>query len=65
MYDYETIFQCAKKVELKEQTQANINECINGPLSNDLLVAHGEKTKKLNPSLSFVPTITINGVSTR
>ena len=62
---YELIFQCAKKVALSEQTQASINECINGPLSNELLVAHGEKTKKLNPSLSFVPTITINGVSTR
>ncbi|KOX78534.1 Gamma-interferon-inducible lysosomal thiol reductase [Melipona quadrifasciata] len=60
-----SIPQCAKKVELKEQTKANINECINGSLSNELLVAYGEKTKKLNPSLSFVPTITINGENTR
>lgn len=42
-----------------------MNECVKSSLSDDLLVAYGEKTKELAGRLSFVPTITINGVSTR
>lgn len=42
-----------------------MDECVKSSLSDDLLVAYGEKTKELAARLSFVPTITINGVSTR
>lgn len=59
------IFQCSKKVGLSEQTQKKVDECIKSPLSDELLVANGETTKQMVGKLSFVPTITINGVSTR
>ncbi|XP_043784290.1 GILT-like protein 1 [Apis laboriosa] len=60
-----SILECAEKEGLNEQTQANINECINSSLSNELLVEYGKKTQELKPDLSFVPTITINGVNSR
>ncbi|XP_050491189.1 uncharacterized protein LOC126873898 [Bombus huntii] len=56
-----SLSQCAKNVGLSEQIQEKMNECIKSSLSDDLLVAYGEKTKELAARLSFVPTITING----
>ncbi|XP_060828948.1 uncharacterized protein LOC132914129 [Bombus pascuorum] len=56
-----SLSQCSKKVGLSEQTQAKMDECVKSSLSDDLLVAYGEKTKELATRLSFVPTITING----
>lgn len=55
--------QCAETVGLSEKTKTSILQCIEGPKANELLVSHGKTTKNLNPNLSFVPTITINGVS--
>ncbi|CAK9801028.1 Gamma-interferon-inducible lysosomal thiol reductase [Anthophora quadrimaculata] len=57
--------QCAKKAGLSKQTEDSINKCIEGSLSKELLVANGERTAALNPPLSFVPTITINGVNSK
>ncbi|XP_026673331.1 gamma-interferon-inducible lysosomal thiol reductase [Ceratina calcarata] len=54
---------CANDVGLSEKTRKSIDSCIAGSLSKELLVANGEKTKELDPKLSFVPTITINGVT--
>lgn len=54
--------QCAKRY-LKEETQKRISKCINSSLADDLLAANGDKTWALEPQLSFVPTIILNGVS--
>lgn len=55
--------QCARSANLKEETVAQILNCkSNDSIADVLLVAHGEKTKTLNPSLSFVPTVVINKV---
>ncbi|KAF7998347.1 hypothetical protein HCN44_009745 [Aphidius gifuensis] len=52
---------CARSANLKEETVTQILNCKNNDTIADvLLVAHGEKTKTLNPSLSFVPTVVIN-----
>ncbi|XP_003707478.2 gamma-interferon-inducible lysosomal thiol reductase 1 [Megachile rotundata] len=57
--------QCAESVGLNEQAKTSIEQCLNSPLSKELLAANGDKTDALNPRLSFVPTITINGVTSQ
>lgn len=57
--------QCAESVGLNEQSKASITQCLNSSLSKELLAANGDKTDALNPRLSFVPTITINGVTSQ
>lgn len=44
-------------------TRRRIADCEESPLADDLLAAHGDKTYSLDPSLTFVPTIVVNGVS--
>lgn len=60
---YLLYMQCAAKSNLSEVTQTGISECIKGSLADDLLAANGDNTWALNPQLSFVPTIIVNGVS--
>ncbi|XP_076681632.1 gamma-interferon-inducible lysosomal thiol reductase 1 isoform X2 [Andrena cerasifolii] len=60
-YPPSAVPQCAKKVGLSDDLQKSIDDCIAGPLSKELLAANGDRTAALNPALSFVPTITING----
>ena len=57
--------QCAQSVGLSQETKTSIDQCISNSKSKELLVANGEKTDALNPPLSFVPTITINGVTSK
>ncbi|XP_054009510.1 gamma-interferon-inducible lysosomal thiol reductase-like [Hylaeus anthracinus] len=54
--------QCAETVKLNQQSQDSIRDCMSGPLAQELLAANGKKTAALTPPLSFVPTITLNGV---
>ncbi|CAL7938717.1 unnamed protein product [Xylocopa violacea] len=61
-YPPTSVPQCAKKAGLSEQTQQSIAQCIAGPLAKELLAANGDQTNALQPKLSFVPTVTVNGV---
>ncbi|XP_014599257.1 PREDICTED: gamma-interferon-inducible lysosomal thiol reductase-like [Polistes canadensis] len=61
-YPPSAVETCATKQNLKEETRTRISECIKSSLADDLLAANGDKTWALNPPLSFVPTIIINGV---
>ncbi|XP_025156551.1 uncharacterized protein LOC105186426 [Harpegnathos saltator] len=54
--------QCARDVGLSEETRRAIDSCTKSSLGDDLLAANGDKTAALNPPLTFVPTIVINGV---
>ncbi|XP_076625917.1 gamma-interferon-inducible lysosomal thiol reductase 1 isoform X1 [Colletes latitarsis] len=54
--------QCGETVGLSQQTRNSIKDCISGPLAKELHAANGKKTASLTPPLSFVPTITLNGV---
>ncbi|KAI4492025.1 hypothetical protein M0802_010150 [Mischocyttarus mexicanus] len=61
-YPPSAVETCATKQNLKEETRTRISECIKSSLADDLLAANGDKTWALDPPLSFVPTIIINGV---
>lgn len=64
-YPPNTIEDCASKRDVDSNTRMRILECIRNPLGDNLLAAHGDKTWALEPQLSFVPTIVINGVYSR
>lgn len=64
-YPSNSVDECASKHGLSEDTRTRISECIGSPLGDNLLAAHGDKTWALEPQLSFVPTIAINGVHSR
>ncbi|XP_035719054.1 GILT-like protein 1 [Vespa mandarinia] len=63
-YPPSAVENCAVKQNLKEGALKSISECTkaDNSLADDLLAANGDKTWALNPQLSFVPTIIINGV---
>ncbi|XP_015176774.1 PREDICTED: gamma-interferon-inducible-lysosomal thiol reductase-like [Polistes dominula] len=61
-YPPSAVETCATKQNLKEETRKLISECIKSPVADNLLAINGDKTSALNPPLSFVPTIIINGV---
>lgn len=53
------LFQCAKRVALNID---KIKSCVQTEEGDKLLAEYGDKTWKLNPNLSFVPTVIYNGV---
>ncbi|XP_076231238.1 uncharacterized protein LOC143177261 [Calliopsis andreniformis] len=61
-YPPSAVPKCADHVGLTQQSKDKIKECIASSLGGELLAANGDKTAALNPPLTFVPTITINGV---
>ncbi|KAG7200740.1 hypothetical protein KM043_001289 [Ampulex compressa] len=54
--------QCGEQVGLSALTQSGIGKCVDSSLASELLAAYGDRTWALDPPLSFVPTIIINGV---
>ncbi len=38
-----------------------IEKCVEGHEGVELLVAHGDDSRKLHPKISFVPTVVLNG----
>ncbi|XP_043268645.1 gamma-interferon-inducible-lysosomal thiol reductase-like [Venturia canescens] len=55
------VTRCAKTVKLSVETQKLLGECQESRTANELLAQHGVTTMRLNPILTFVPTITVNG----
>ncbi|KAK2588697.1 hypothetical protein KPH14_001590 [Odynerus spinipes] len=64
-YPPSSVEDCASKSDLNDATRTRLTECTQSTLGDDLLAAHGDKTWALEPQLSFVPTIVINGVHSR
>ncbi|XP_011311096.1 gamma-interferon-inducible lysosomal thiol reductase [Fopius arisanus] len=54
--------ECAKTTGLSEETRKVIDDCINSEKGDALLAGYGEKTHDLNPALTSVPTIILDGV---
>lgn len=57
-----SLLQCATNAKLGEDTLERINKCRNSDEAAELHAALGDKTSALNPILSFVPTVVVNGV---
>lgn len=53
------IFQCAEKINLNI---TELKSCCQGKKGDELLAKYGDQTLNLDPSISFVPTITYNGI---
>ncbi|XP_076296132.1 gamma-interferon-inducible lysosomal thiol reductase isoform X1 [Lasioglossum baleicum] len=51
---------CAQKMNIDYQ---EIFKCFTGERGKELLAKHGERTNSLQPRISFIPTITIDGRS--
>ncbi|XP_046982048.1 GILT-like protein 1 [Schistocerca americana] len=51
--------KCAGELGLPFPT---ISDCANGQAGNELLRAYGNVTSDLSPALTFVPTVTLNGL---
>lgn len=51
-------FQCAKENNVDSEI---IQKCIDSGHGKELLKIHGESTDALSPSMTFVPTITLDG----
>nr|CAD7422069.1 unnamed protein product [Timema poppensis] len=53
------LFQCAKQLGLNYRP---IEECVSGQLGTDILAFFGDRTRSLEPQLTFVPSVIIDGV---
>lgn len=52
------LFQCAQELGIVYDP---ISECANGNKGSELLKAHGIRTHAVNPAISFIPTIELDG----
>ncbi|XP_066581294.1 GILT-like protein 1 [Prorops nasuta] len=64
-YPPTAIPQCAQTVGLNQEAQKRITQCLDGPQGDDLLAKYGDRTRELQPQISFVPTVVINGEYSR
>ncbi|XP_046409609.1 GILT-like protein 1 [Neodiprion virginianus] len=52
--------QCLQTIGMDTQHVSLVENCISSVAGDELLAAYGDKTLALQPSLSFVPTITVD-----
>ena len=57
------LFQCMEKFGINPAKQEMVDKCANSVLGQTILHGIGLETKSLEPSLTFIPWIVINGVS--
>ena len=61
-YPPESLSACSRNVGIDDGTQRKIKSCSESVEGDQLLATNGELTAQVKPRLSFVPTITYNGV---
>ncbi|XP_046752836.1 GILT-like protein 1 [Diprion similis] len=53
--------QCLQTIGIGAHDRSLVDNCISSAAGDELLAAYGNKTFDLQPNLSFVPTIVVNG----